>query len=362
MQIRGKKERCLPKGQELNSQSQRLLLYAPNVHTGGGFVLLKSVLHAWSNEVPLVAWLDARARAYLELPTNAQVVWVRPAIGSRLSAEFSLARRTETEDRILCFHGLPPLLRSKGKVLIFQQNRLYLRLLSLKTFTWRTRQRLCFEQAVAYLFRQRCSAYWVQTPSMARDLKKWYGETPINIHVLPFVHPTTLKPSSEHAQWDFLYVADGEAHKNHRHLIEAWVTLALQGFKPSLALTLSDRDEPLVVWINQKIAEHGLNITNLGHMPHEKLLTVYRQSNALIFPSLTESFGLPLIEARQAGMPILASELDFVRDVCEPTQSFDPNSAMSIARAVRRYLGQDDLPVQTVGAATFLGSVLDSRN
>ncbi|MGH8848481.1 MAG: glycosyltransferase, partial [Polaromonas sp.] len=36
--------------------------------------------------------------------------------------------------------------------------------------------------------------------------------------------------------------------------------------------------------------------------------------------------------------PILASELDYVRDVCSPVQTFDPASPVSIARAVKRFL------------------------
>ncbi|MEY8216185.1 MAG: glycosyltransferase, partial [Colwellia sp.] len=65
---------------------------------------------------------------------------------------------------------------------------------------------------------------------------------------------------------------------------------------------------------------------------------LYEASKALVFPSLRESFGLPLIEASSAGLPIIASELDFVRDVSCPVQTFDPSSPVSIARAIARFL------------------------
>ena len=67
------------------------------------------------------------------------------------------------------------------------------------------------------------------------------------------------------------------------------------------------------------------------------------RSKALIFPSLAESFGLPLVEAQEFNKPILASELDFVRDVCSPVDTFDPKSSLSIARAVKRFLGYTDI-------------------
>jgi glycosyltransferase involved in cell wall biosynthesis len=328
------------------------------VHTGGGFVLLQSVVQSWPKDSILYAWLDFRAKDRLKLPAGAQVEWVSPSFSSRLKSEFTLAKVAFADDRVLCFHGLPPLLRSKARVLIFQQNRNYLGLLPLKTFSWRTRQRLRFEQTIAYIFRERCSDYWVQTPSMARDLKHWYGDKDVSVRVLPFIQTTEKISQIEQAKWDFLYVADGEAHKNHRRLVKAWVILAHQGFKPSLALTLSSRDTALLAWIQKQVAVHDLNIINLGQLPHDKLLNVYGQTTALVFPSISESFGLPLIEARHAGLPIVASELDFVRDVCEPVQSFDPLSPTSIARAVRRSMGQADAPVKPVGAADFLSAVM----
>ena len=71
-----------------------------------------------------------------------------------------------------------------------------------------------------------------------------------------------------------------------------------------------------------------------------------------------ESFGLPLIEAKYHGLPILASELDYVRDVVAPVETFNPDSPISIARAVRRYLGNTEPPLQVHSADEFLTEVL----
>ena len=59
---------------------------------------------------------------------------------------------------------------------------------------------------------------------------------------------------------------------------------------------------------------------------------------ALIFPSKFESFGMPLIEAKKLNLKVIAPELDYVRDVIVPDFTFDVNSSISIARAIRRYL------------------------
>lgn len=344
----------------MSDETGRLLLYAPNVHTGGGLVLLKSLLDTWPADSQLIAWLDARAKSNLKLPLYSQIEWITPSVRSRLRGELRLAQEASANDSTLCFHGLPPLLSNKGKLFIFQQNRNYLGLVPLGTFSWATRLRLRFEQTVAYWFRRRCTSYWVQTPSMARALQQWYGDDYAVINIRPFRKSVTTKPLCEIRKFDFIYVADGEAHKNHKRLIEAWVVLACEGIRPTLALTLSERDKKLKSWVDDEIKKHGLNIFHLGKLEHEKVLEECCQSRALIFPSISESFGLPLVEATQIGLPILAAELDFVRDVCVPAQTFDPYSPVSIARAVKRFLLCETPLLEPSGPEVFLSALFNS--
>lgn len=50
-----------------------LVLYAPSVHTGGGFVLLQALAATWPSGWPLTAILDARVRGQVILPDGVQV-------------------------------------------------------------------------------------------------------------------------------------------------------------------------------------------------------------------------------------------------------------------------------------------------
>ncbi|MBK8524694.1 MAG: glycosyltransferase [Betaproteobacteria bacterium] len=111
----------------------------------------------------------------------------------------------------------------------------------------------------------------------------------------------------------------------------------------TLALTVdSNQYAQLIGWIDLRVSSSGLKIRNLGHLSACDITTLYAESGALIYPSLFESYGLPLLEATSFGLPIIASELDYVRDVSDPVFSFDPTSAVSIARSVKRYLGRKD--------------------
>lgn len=338
----------------------RFLLYAPNVHTGGGLVLLQALLDALPRDRALLTWLDARAQAKLRLPDGLVVRWVRPSFASRFGAEVSLARQSLPADRLLCFHGLPPTLPNPADIEVFQQNRVTLGQMSLSEYSLWSRLRIGLEQLITRHFAHRVRRYWVQTPSMRVALRACLANRDINVRVFPFndTAPASAMDEPRAPRWDFVYVADGEAHKNHRVLVHAWELLAEQGLRPTLALTLAERDAALAQWIQERAMESDLRIVNIGQMPHAEVQGLYRDARALVFPSYCESFGLPLVEAPALGLPVLAGELDFVRDVCDPQESFDPHSALSIARAVRRFLGQAESPATPADAGAFLRALL----
>ena len=332
-------------------------IFAPNIHVGGGFVLLQSIIDEWPIDSIFVAWIDIRAKERLVLPSNSKVFWVRPSILSRLKAEISLAWASHSGGAVLFFHGMPPLLPVKEKIIVFLQNRNLIGEIEMSMFSARTRLRLMFERAYTKLLRHKVDIYYVQTPSMENLLSAWHGAGCVEIRILPFAPSLPKFDCTLSKKWDFLYVADGEGHKNHKTLIEAWIMLSQKGFFPSLALTLSDRDKALKSWIQRQMQLYNLNVIDLGFLTRAQISEVYGEAVAIIYPSLGESFGMPLVEARDAGLPILAGELDFVRDVCEPVECFDPRSAASIARAVRRFLQQPEPPVDRENASAFLHSL-----
>lgn len=341
--------------------AERALLHAPNIHVGGGLQLLKSLLMACP--APFVwAQLDRRIQGEVFLPESTTIHWVKKSVWSRLCAEWRIYRRCAPDDTVLCFHGLPPLLPLRGHVVVFVQNRILFESGSLVGYPFFTRIRLLFERIWVRMMRKNCNRYLVQTSSMAAAVRQCMGRD-VEVSVLPFVPLTDSfvpeKIPASVREFDFVYVSSGEAHKNHGNLLDAWRLLAADGLKPSLALTVSPQLHPFLSGeISKHTNEYGLNIVNLGHVPAMDIPSLYQSSSALIFPSKTESFGLPLIEATQLGLPVLASELDYVRDVVQPAETFDPNSPVSIARAVRRFLGNAEPAVQIRSAEEFLAEVL----
>jgi len=341
-----------------------LIIHAPNIHQGGGRSLLLALLGALKNESVRQVTLDTRLQHDLKLPPEVRVERVPSTLAGRLGGEWRLRRTAQVGDTVLCFGNLPPLFRLRARVVVYVQNRYQVERRGLGRFPMAARWRMWIERRWFDYGRRWADEIVVQTPSMQRTLERRFG---IRARVMPFVRDagrySRRLPESTRSQekkYDFIYVATGEPHKNHAMLVEAWRILADEGLRPTLCLTLNPGSSPeLCRWIETRKQEHGLKIEFTGAAGEEALPGLYRASGALIYPSTFESFGLPLIEARQAGLPIVASELDFVRDVVDPEESFDPHSPFSIAHAVKRFMGRTDDGLRIVDPATFLHELME---
>jgi glycosyltransferase involved in cell wall biosynthesis len=292
----------------------------------------------------------------LQLPVNMVSHIVKPSLLSRLLAEWRLWRNTQAHHVVLCFHGLPPLFPLRGQAVVLLQNRILVNQSPISGYPLAIRSRLQLERWMLRFLATHADKFVVQTPSMARDARKLLG---IHINVVTSPYADIARPDLDiqEKHYDFVYVATDEVHKNHLKLLEAWRLLADAGHKPVLALTV-----PVNGKLAPKVADfskrHQLNINNLGELNSSEISRLYQLTSALIFPSTAESLGLPLIEAAQHGLPILAPEMDYVRDIITPTETFDPHSPVSIARAVRRFLRAPE-PTVTLGTpGDFLAEVL----
>lgn len=292
---------------------------------------------------------------------------VKPTFTGRLVAEWQLYRMAKAGSIVLCFGNLPPLFKSNAHVCLFIQNMYLVSKTSVAGFTLMSRLRIHLERIWLKLGINHADEVIVQSQSIQRMMSKNFDLLP---KVMPFtekagdsVCPRSAQQNSNTSavkKYAFLYVASGEPHKNHRVLIEAWKILAAKNIFPSLCLTVSQETNPVLYrWIESEKRSHKLQIENIGAIRNEQMQSLYLQAGALIYPSILESLGLPLIEARRAGLPIIASELDYVRDIIDPEQSFDPESPVSTARAVERFLGIEQSPMSVIGADAFIEHLIE---
>ena len=335
----------------------RLIVHAPNVHVGGGKELLAALMRAVDGREDCVAVLDQRFAATVRLAQAVQVIVVRPTLKDRFEAEWKLRSIVGPGARVLCFGNLPPLFRLRGKVYVYVQNRIFME------------QSGAFAGRALYTYaRETLERWWlatrlnnadvivVQTNAMRALVSKRFRRDATVAPFLPDSMPAANGPVPRDSTRNaFLYVASGDPHKNHLRLVDAWRLLGESGVRPPLWLTIDPARYPgLVARIEHVAAVHGLQITNFGLLARSDLHGLYANAAALVYPSLVESYGLPLLEARAAGLPLITGELDYVRDIVDPEETFDPRSALSIARAVRRFLGRAEQRMGGVDAQGFL--------
>lgn len=341
-----------------------IIIHAPNVHQGGGKTLLSGLLSACHEGHMTTAVLDARMDLPFSVQEKVEVRQVPPTLFHRLKAEWWLARNAEPSSVILCFGNLPPMFRLRARTYLFLQNRYLVESCKLTRFSAKVRVRVGLERFWLIWRSRNVDEFLVQSASMRAQTLMRLGSDRA-VRVMPFAYAPDENDSSREPQldagveFDFLYVASGEPHKNHRKLIESWRLLAQEDIFPILCLTLDREVSPdLCYWMDEQAARWDLKIRNIGHVSHSRINQLYRQSGAMIYPSDLESFGLPLIEAQRAGMPILAAERDYVRDLLDPVESFEPDSPISIARSVKRYMKIKESRPELLGAAQFVESLL----
>ncbi len=81
-----------------------------------------------------------------------------------------------------------------------------------------------------------------------------------------------------------------------------------------------------------------------GYVSDEELITLYQMATCLVFPSLYEGFGLPVLEAMAAGCPVITSTTSSLPEVAgDAALLVDPLNAQEIATAMQRLLQDEDL-------------------
>jgi|SRR5882724_4040395 len=141
------------------------------------------------------------------------------------------------------------------------------------------------------------------------------------------------------------YPANMWPHKNHHLLLLAFHRMRQSyGMTPSLVLTGDDMGQ----WEKfEALARHfhlREQVRHLGYVPADDLPGLYRGAAMLLFPSLFEGFGIPLVEAMALGCPIAAANTASIPEVVgDAALLFDPRQPDSIAAVCSQLLADDDL-------------------
>ena len=314
-----------------------LLIDAVYIHESGGKELLRYLIESLSSAGKIFFLLmDERLdKNFTDKLSSENCKAVAPSEKSRKL--FYQQYSASDFSSVLCFANVPPPQNIKIPVFVFFQNTLILSGLFEKNL-------YCFKQKLFFLFRRiyinskntKEYTWIVQTAGMKTKLSNAMGVMKERILVIPFFRSGYQQPlrQEETGEMRFLYVADGVTQKNHQSLLLAWEQLFTEHkLKPELHLTVPERFSTLCRKI-KAMEGSGLAIINHGRISQQELEKLYHHCQFLVFPSLAESFGLPIIEAVQAGCMVLVSDLPYAHDIIKPNAFFNPLSAEYIAQSV----------------------------
>ena len=125
--------------------------------------------------------------------------------------------------------------------------------------------------------------------------------------------------------------AGGSLHKNIPRLLEAYGTLSGKTGHKLVLIGHLPRDV--------KKTNLPESVIATGYVPSEHLSLLLAGAEAFVLPSLYEGFGLPVLEAQQAGVPVVCSNVASLPEVAgEGALFFNPLSVQEMAEAIARVL------------------------
>lgn len=159
----------------------------------------------------------------------------------------------------------------------------------------------------------------------------------------------------------YLIVSTIEPRKNHEYLLKVFDELWSDGNDVGLCIV------GRIGWKVDKIVNDILSHPNLGkklfmfnEASDADVSYCYGHSTALLFPSIVEGFGLPIIEGLQRGLPVFASDTEIHREVGKDNAIyFDITSTSSLKQIIKSHIKTPEefkINADKVKTTTWIGS------
>ncbi len=195
---------------------------------------------------------------------------------------------------------------------------------------------------------QNASVILAPSTSTKRDLELFYGIDADKIHVAPLAAGGSVGaevPAYRLPPRYLLTLGTLEPRKNHLSIIEAYEAYRDQSHDPIalvIAGSLGWKSTPIVRAINR--SKYTKDIQLIDYISEEQKLRLYRDAQAFLFPSFYEGFGLPVLEAMQAGCPVITANTSSLPELTAGAAILvDPFNVNDVVVAMKLLLSSDRL-------------------
>jgi hypothetical protein len=328
-----------------------ILIDLTYINSPGGITLAKEVL----NEI-FIKKLENKVEILLDKRNNEifETIGLKKKIikGSELDRYFFYKRNVHKYKSILCFANVPPPFKTRKKVYIYFHNEL---LLNTNSANFSFFKQFIFLIKKFYIKNRNNNYKWIVQTDHIRDLlvdKLEIKHNKIYKHPIFSERKIVAKKTSLNT---FIYPSSNNPHKNNSLLIKAFV-LAAEKTDQQIELKITIKESDIKTYKNTYPS--NLKVEYLGIIDYKQLLKIYNSSKFLIFPSLRESFGLPLIEGIQSGCIILAPKLNYVNELISPAYKFEVKDANSISKSILEAIKNKNHKLQSIKVKSDLDKIL----
>ncbi len=148
------------------------------------------------------------------------------------------------------------------------------------------------------------------------------------------------------------FLGNTDPKKNVAGVLKALAILKKEN-RPGIKLLMLDIDREYLSKLASEIGEPGLldDISFSGYVPNKELPAIYSMAEMFLYPSLRESFGIPMLEAMACGVPVICSNTSSMPEVAgDAAILVDPTNAAEIAASVKKLLSDEGLRSSLVKA------------
>ena len=150
----------------------------------------------------------------------------------------------------------------------------------------------------------------------------------------------------------FFYPANAWVHKNHETLLVAYALYHQAAGPASWRLVLTGHPNEPMKRLQRIAGNLGIagQVDFLGYVDDSRLALLWGTAGALVFPSLHEGFGLPLLEAMSQGVPIIASHCTAIPEITSDAALLvESRAPLALADGMRKIAEDPQLRSTLIG-------------